>query len=117
MNAGIVPVPMHVGAQVFVHVLHASHTHGGSCVCEAPHFHPVQRVTVVLWPLYSQGFSLHKAHFVIVSRPEPTAGPQYVAVASCCSNTANEESLRGTALMMAEILGNALSHHLSSLSL
>lgn len=45
-------------------------------VFEATHFHPVQRVTVILWPLCSQGFSLHKAHFVTVNRPRSTAGLQ-----------------------------------------
>lgn len=71
-----------------------------NCVlkCEKPHFHPVQRVTAILWPLYSRGFSLHKAHFVTVNRPGPAAGLQWAPVPSCCFHTAREEPLEAWAV-------------------
>ncbi len=48
------------------------------CECVEPHFHPVQCVTVIRWPLCSRGFSLHKAHFVTADRLGPAAGLQYL---------------------------------------
>lgn len=77
------------------------------CLCEKPHFHPVQRVTVILWLPYTiKALASTKLTLSQWNKTGPAAGMQSAEVPSCCSHTAREK--RGNVLTRQVCRGECL---------